>query len=542
MANSTVATAAPGTDWSARLPSVVALLLLIGIAIFGFRDSLWQLAYVEWTAEEYSHCYFIPVIALFLIAVHARELAAVPWRGSKAGVALIVLGYLLLAFSQLSSIYTIADIGFIITLWGCFLAVLGWPATKTIWMALAYLVFMVPMPDFIEYRMSSMLQLWSSQIGVAVIRMADIPVYLSGNVIDLGSYTLQVAEACSGMRYLFPLMSFSFLCAAIFTAPTWQRVLLFLSAAPITVLMNSFRVGVIGILVHHFGIEQAEGFLHDFEGWVVFMACVGVLFSEMYLMARLGGRRLLKSLRLDTPPMAELARIAMTPGVPRSAWVGVAVGVLVVAVAGPLGQRGENIPQRAVLATFPLAVGDWRGVEDSLDAPTLNSLKATDTFLAVYGRDGDAVGVGMWIAYYESQRSGEAVHSPAACLPGGGWLMESLREEEIPGVRADGSNLPVNRALISQGEVRQLVYYWFPQRGRMLTNEYLVKWYVFLDSLLDNRSDGALVRLTTLIEGPDGVAAAEKRLQDFIRAIDGRLNYFLPPRDAAPRVAAETAP
>ncbi len=105
-----------------------------------------------------------------------------------------------------------------------------------------------------------------------------MPVFLEGNIIDLGVYKLQVAEACSGLRYLFPILSFSYLFAILYRGPVWHKAVLLLSAAPLTVFMNSFRIGVIGVLVNQYGIEQAEGFLHFFEGWVIFIACISVLF------------------------------------------------------------------------------------------------------------------------------------------------------------------------------------------------------------------------------------------------------------------------
>ena len=99
-----------------------------------------------------------------------------------------------------------------------------------------------------------------------------MPVFLEGNVIDLGVYKLQVAEACSGLRYLFPIMSFSYVFAVLYRGPVWHKIVLLLSAVPIAVLMNSFRIGVIGVLVDRYGIGQAEGFLHFFEGWIIFLS------------------------------------------------------------------------------------------------------------------------------------------------------------------------------------------------------------------------------------------------------------------------------
>src|SRR5262249_54860591 len=105
-------------------------------------------------------------------------------------------------------------------------------------------------------------------------------------VIDLGVYKLQVVEACSGLRYLYPLMSLGFLAAYLFQAPFWQRAVVFLSTIPITIAMNSLRIGIVGMLVDHFGPQDADGFLHLFEGWIIFVACAGLLAGIMYLLAR----------------------------------------------------------------------------------------------------------------------------------------------------------------------------------------------------------------------------------------------------------------
>ena len=114
---------------------------------------------------------------------------------------------------------------------------------------------------------------------------------------------MQVAEACNGLRYLFPLMSFGFLCAAIYVGSWWHRAIIFFSTIPVTILMNSFRIGVIGVLVENYGIEQAEGFLHYFEGWVVFMVCVGILFLEMLFFAKIRGLKLMDVFSVDVPDM-----------------------------------------------------------------------------------------------------------------------------------------------------------------------------------------------------------------------------------------------
>jgi EpsI family protein len=155
-------------------------------------------------------------------------------------------------------------------------------------------------------------------------------------------------------------------------------------------------------------------------------------------------------------------------------------------------------------------------------------LKLTDYLVVSYARPGDREAIELYVAYYESQRKGASVHSPRACLPGGGWEIVDFDQYLVPEVGPDGAGMHVNRALISLREHRQLVYYWFQQRDRILTNEYLVKWYIFWDALTRNRTDGALIRLVVnMPEGMD-IAEADARMQSFMKDVDPTLAYYLP--------------
>ena len=156
---------------------------------------------------------------------------------------------------------------------------------------IVYLLFAIPLPYFIDAILTLKLQLISSQLGVFFIRLFQIPVFLDGNIIDMGIYKLQVVEACSGLRYLYPLLSLSFLAAYLFHGPFWQRAVIFLSSIPIAIGMNGFRIGVVGFLVDRWGTAMAEGALHFFEGWVIFFACSASLGGRDVSVGTLSGRR-----------------------------------------------------------------------------------------------------------------------------------------------------------------------------------------------------------------------------------------------------------
>jgi len=440
----------------------------------------------------------------------------------------------------LASITTVDTYALVIVLLGAALALMGWEAFRIALVPLALLFLMDPIPDFFYFNLSSELQLISSQLGVAFIRLCGVSVFLEGNVIDLGNYKLQVAEACSGLRYLFPLMTLGVIVAYLLRGPTWMRWWVFASTVPIAVLMNSLRIGVVGVLVDRFGMEQAEGFLHYFEGWIVFMACLLVLIGESWLLLRATGvdRSIRELLTFDLAPRTS-ASVVRARQLGKPALVVLIMLVAAVVPARALPKRVETRPARAAFSEFPLTVGAWQGQRESLEAVYIDRLKMDDYVLADFARGGwersvpsspPAVNdlVNLYIAYYASQRTGQSAHSPRSCLPGGGWRILDFGQREVAGVVRDGVPLRVNRAVVQQGSSRELVYYWFEERGRNITNEYLVKWYLLEDALLRNRTDGALVRLITPVAENERMAVADARLAQFSATVLPVLQSYVP--------------
>lgn len=508
------------------------LLALVGVAVFAgviYHDALRLM--VEWWSnrEEYSHGFLIPLITAYLIWQRSDRLREMPFTGSWAGVGLAVFGLFLYLLGELSTIYTVIQYGFVFFVAGVAWAFMGTAAFRIIAVPLLLLFFMVPFPNFIYNNLSSQLQLLSSEIGVAVIRLFGISVFLEGNVIDLGTYKLQVVEACNGLRYLFPLMTLGVIVAYFYHAALWKRLFIFVSTIPITILMNSFRIGVIGVMVEYWGQSMAEGFLHDFEGWVIFMACFGILFLEMWLLMRLTGDRRPLNVAFGIDPPEPAAKDAERRARPIPA-AGAAVAVLTALALWPalsLPNRAEQAPPRDPFATMPLEVDQWSGRSTTMEQIYLDALKLNDYALVNYA-NGEGTVVNFYAAWYDSQKKGQSAHSPKSCLPGGGWVIESLNTRELEGVTVEGEPLRVNRVVIAQGDSRQLVYYWFQQRGRVVTNEYLVKWFVFWDALTKNRTDGALVRLIASPRPGQNLEELDRVLTDFAGDISNVLPEHIP--------------
>lgn len=509
--------------------ALVVVTILAGLVFF--RSAL--LSFLQaWQRPEYSHGYIIPIIAGF-IALKRLELADHLNLGSTGFWASVIFLFGLLGglVGNLANIADLTSYGMLLAIAGLVLLTLGFGGGLKLWPAWAYLLFMLPLPNFLYWPLSIKLQFISSKLGVAMIQLMGVPVFLEGNIIDLGNYQLQVAEACSGLRYLFPLMSFGFLFATLYRGPVWQKLILFLATIPITLIMNSVRIAVIGFLVDRYGIAQAEGFLHAFEGWVIFVVCIAVLFLLAVVLQRISGTRepIADVLDLQFSGLAARARtvknIATLPSL-------VTIAVLTVIVAfGSLSifERTSIYPARKDFSQFPKELAGWQGERSFLNFDVERILGADDYLMSDFVRGTNKKeAVNLLISYYRSQTEGSGIHSPEVCIPAGGWEVSRWASADVKLDLPAMAGLSVNRAIIQKGKNRQLVYYWFEQRGRHMTNDYVAKIYTVWDSIVQGRSDGALIRVVTPIDAA-GVDAADARLRGFLNDTVASFQDFVPP-------------
>jgi exosortase D (VPLPA-CTERM-specific) len=507
------------------------LLLAIGGSAVLFSKII-QSTVSSWIKlDEYNYGPLVPLVAALMVWRDASRCPNPPTASGFGVVGLATIGLLLGLLSWIGPFSYPSEIGLILVCFGLLLAYHGSARIQQLWPGIAYLIFSFPLPGTLRFDLSAYMQGVSSELGTNFIRWFDIPVLLEGNVIDLGSIQLQVAEACSGLRYLFPLTSFSFLCAYLFISPRWQKIVILLSAAPIAIIMNSLRIGITGLLVSRYGVAAAEGFFHAFEGWIVFCGCIMIIFLEMKALAYLSGsdRSLLRRLDLGLPNQVDWdcftsgMRQALRP----TAYI---VGLLLAAVAiAPLiGSSTDKVPERQSFESFPVTVGPWVGTPLSVDDDTLQALQTDDYLSANFFKQGTAP-VNLWIAYYASQELGSSTHTPRNCVPSGGWTFNEISEYPVDIQSGNGVHLDrVNRAIIEKDGVRQLVYYWFDERNKMQTNEYAVKLGILRDAFAGGYTNGALVRLVTPIQDGETVETADERLIEFAKPLLGMLKPYLP--------------
>lgn len=500
-----------------------------GLALTGylFHDSIQSTVDTWLTSPEYNYGPLVPLLAALMLwrDLSRSEVNAGDRSSGWLGFCIALVGLLFGFIEFLSQTRFLGQLGLFLTVVGIIVAWLGERRSAKVWPALAFLFFSMPLATAIQVALTSALQLVSSIGAVAVIRWFDVPVLREGNVIDLGDIKLQVAEACAGLRYLFPLATFAFLCAYLYIGHPAKKALIFLSSIPITILMNIIRIAATGLLVDQYGVDAAQGFFHYFQGWVVYLLCLALLFLEMKALCYVGpgDRSLLRRLDLD-PPRIGRTSSALTAGgstLPGLLVAGLGVAMLLAQLA--IGARDNTPPSRIAFALFPRQIGAWQGADMPVDASALAALNATD-HLNVNFVSGAAV-VNVWSAYYESQFSGGAAHSPLVCIPGGGWQVEDGGTADIP--LGDSRSISASRLIIARENEKLLVYYWFVEGGRRETGEYMAKYRLFENAVLRNRRDGALVRFITPVEGGD-LGRADARLKSFIAEAAPLLPAYVP--------------
>jgi len=516
----------PSHLWVYTLLAVVAFAAIVPFAhVLGDLYNIWNLK------PEYSHGVVIPVLSAYLIWRQRAQLRQLPFTGSWLGVPLIVAGLALRFVGELTTMHTLDHYAFLLVLYGIVLTLVGPAVFRRLWMPLLILIFAVPLPSFFNNALSLQLQLLSSQLGVWVIRAVGISVLLEGNIIDLGTYQLEVAEACSGLRYLFPLMTLAFIVAYLFRGPLWKRATIFVSSVPITVMMNSLRIGFIGITVDRWGSGMAEGALHDFEGWLVFMLSTGALLLVTFGLSRVGKSRTpwRETLNLDFGPATPAARAAAPVAVAAvpSPFVAAAVLVLAGAIVDLAVPPPQTVtPARTSFYDFPTHVGAWIGQRESLQGVYLQALRLDDYVLTDF-REPDGQPVNFYAAFYQSQDSTRAIHSPHDCIPGGGWEITRFEQLALP-ARSNSGSFQVNRAVVQLGAQRQIVYYWFQERGRRFSDEHAARWYLFWDALTRHRTDGALIRFVAALPPGAREAEVDARIMRLAAEIEPTLSRYVP--------------
>lgn len=271
-----------------RVPSNLAGLALVGIGFAGLYWNVLATLVTDWaTDDNYSHGFLIPPLAIYFAWQRRDRFRAAAARPSGLGLAIVLVSMLVLATGVLGSELFLTRISIIGTIAGTIVFLYGWRRLHVALFPVAFLILMIPLPAIIFNQIAFPLQLFASRVGEFLLSSADIPVLREGNVLVLATTSLEVAEACSGIRSLVSLLTFAIVFGCLSDSRVWVTTVIALATIPNAIAANAIRVAGTGMAAHRYGPAVAEGFFHTFSGWLLFVVAFLLMLGLQRLLVRI---------------------------------------------------------------------------------------------------------------------------------------------------------------------------------------------------------------------------------------------------------------
>jgi EpsI family protein len=462
--------------WLIFVGLVAALLAAHRAPIAGMLD-LWN------RSPMYSYGYVVPAISFYLVWSLRDRLAPLPSAPDvPAGLAVSLVSALLLLGSTASGIQIVGQIGLVVGIVGCALLAFGAARVRAAWIALAYLLLMVPVWDALTDRLHVPFQNLSASIGVQIISAAGIPAARDGVFLRLPNITLEVARACSGINYLIAVVALGVPLTYLGLRSPWRRVALVATALVVAALSNGLRVALIGILAHFDVGSPLHGPGHVLHG--LFVAGIGhaVLLAGVAWMRDRG------------TPAAAAASTAppATPAAPPAgrrpwAWVA-ATACLFLAVPAVIDARGDGgVPLAAPLESLPRELGRWY-VDPFAPPPAAAPWWEPDVVLSRRYRTAAGRSVDLYVGYYPTQRQERELVSFRTT--------DLHRDASRVEVAGHGVAFPVNSVARASGAGTVVTLFWYDLDGEVATTPASAKLRTLWNVLRRGHSNGAVVMLS----------------------------------------------
>ena len=480
------------------------------------------------TNEDYSYGFIIPFISAYLVWERRDTLRNIMFRSSWKVLPLLIVFVAISVYAVLGSSGNVSRpaIPFLIFLMLAFC--FGTDFVGKILLPLVFLIFMIPIPDILERTLGIYLKSISSQLAGLFIRLFGISVHVSGNVIDLGVNQLQVVDACNGLRYLLPLLALGVLYSHLFEKERWKKGFCIAASIPLAILMNSFRIGITGILTNYYGTKVAEGFMHAFSGWVIFLVsfiCLFAIGKALSLFPSVQGKRNLKTSSLEanketgSPGGGEI-------GDGNTAFI---VSVVLLIIVAGLTFSTKTMPAVRLeggISGFPQSFGDWKGKVEIVDPEAVRLSGAQEAFSGSYRGAGEKE-VSLFLGYRSTAflENENFFHSPMVCLPSAGWEISKTNVRGIHDVPFFG-NLKVREMVVDSMGSKLIVYFWFQTKNRATHSKDINRFHLSLNAIARDNTHDLFIRQITPVAN-ETIADAEKRMDQFAREMMVALNQFL---------------
>jgi exosortase len=257
--------------------------LLIAMVAALYAPILGRLAYQWWSDADYSHGILVPFVSLYLIWRKRAELAKIPSKPSFGGGLFVVLGSLVVMFlGSLGAELSLARVSIVGVICGLIVYFRGWAMLKALTFPIAFLLFCIPLPHLLYNEIVFPLQFIASGFATRMLEILNIfPIMREGNVLVMPGLRLEVVEACSGIRSLISLLALAAGYGYLAEKSNVVRWFMFLAMIPLAIVSNGTRVMITALMAHYIGPKAAEGFMHEFSGWVIFVVAT-ILFLALH--------------------------------------------------------------------------------------------------------------------------------------------------------------------------------------------------------------------------------------------------------------------
>ncbi|MBX6422459.1 EpsI family protein [Thermosulfurimonas sp. F29] len=473
-----------------------------------------------------NYCLLIPFIFLYMCWEKKKVFDFSEFNPSYSGIFLLLVSSVFSLIGQLSSIETFLYFGLYLAIISLFLVLYGKKCKYLIFPFLV-LFFSIPLPPFINRLLTFNLQLATSVLAEHIIRMFNMSVFREGNILDIGITRLQVAEACSGLRYFMPLILLSLLIGYYGLNTFLSRLVLFFFVLPVSILFNAFRISVIALFYNYSLKLWLREPYHSILGWLFFVLAV-ICFLFLLLLLRALENRLSISVK-DKQSLS-----ACIPSKPKRGFkfdlfltvvifcvLNIFVGLILWKLPGI-----DRVPPKKDLLAFPLKLNGCLGESIALSPNILKSLWADDYFYGIYHCNNTTGEIHLLISYYTYQTTRHTAHTPHSCLLGSGWDILKIKDRLL--YLSNHQKIVVRYMWLKKGEYKLLATYFYFERGRILISPWKHKLYLLWDALSRHRTDGALVRIELYLSPQLSYSEAEKTLAKFIRLIWPELEKAIP--------------
>jgi len=493
-------------------------LMIAASMLFLYGEVISALVGQWWSNDMYSYGFLIPFISLYMVWVKRENILSIrPSPAYIPGTLILFISFSMLMAGHAGGIIVLEELSLPFTIAGIVVLLLGIHSLRFLWLPIVYLFFMIPVWDFITGFLHFPFQNFSAATGAGLLDMIGIPVYREGIFVELPNVTLKVARECSGVNYVLAVIALGIPMAYLFLKSRTKRIILLCSSIIIALTANGLRVALIGAFSYYGIGDNIHGPFHMLQGLFVSVVGYAALFGGVFILA--GGLPVLHYRQADGQDKSTSSlNISVIKNL-------VLPAIIIIIVSLLLGSyiyfhKTSPIPLKKALIWFPYEIGNWTGTDSEPDYQVFKDLGADNIMTRAYMTD-EGRKLKLYIGYYEHQEQGKELVDYRI-----EWLYYGASRIKITG--STDKVIEVNRLIRQEGQIKRLILFWYDINGRVVSSKYMAKAYTTWDSLARDRTNGAMVMVSTDIGNNAETEEAMRYTSRFVKDILPILPDYIP--------------